>query len=149
MHFVEFFGKLDEHESAGKLGVGLLRVGVLQVPLQHRDVLHLDGRDLRLELVRKKEIFRRQQQDHAVEDHQLTVEHLVASRPAADGLRQPVVTHLDVDVRRPRRRVDDAIVVVELATPEVLPLQRRDDLVDTEVVGVLLGVLEQVLFDQF
>ena len=57
MHFIEFFGELDEHEAAGKLGVGLPRVGLLQVSLQHRDVLHLDGRDLPLELIRKREVF--------------------------------------------------------------------------------------------
>ena len=56
------------------------------------------------------------------------------------------MTLLDVDVRRPRRRVDDAVVVVELATPEVLPLECRDDLVDPEVVRMLFGILEQVLF---
>ncbi len=41
MHVVEFFGQLDEHEAPGELGVGLLRVRLLQIPVQHRDVLHL------------------------------------------------------------------------------------------------------------
>ncbi len=41
MHVVEFFGQLDEHEAACELGVGLLWVRLLQIPVQHRDVLHL------------------------------------------------------------------------------------------------------------
>ena len=57
-------------------------------------------------------------------------------------LRQPVVTLLYVDVGRPRGRVDDAVVVVELSTSNVVTFERRNDAFDAEIVWMLFAVFE-------
>ena len=89
MEAVELLGVMEEHKAVRKLRPEQLRDLVLQVSLQHQDVLHLDGLNPFPALGGQPGLVGGQQQDD-VEDGQLLFVRLrTGDRRGGPGLADP------------------------------------------------------------